>query len=76
MTMSARRIIGAALVIVGVLALLWGGISWTHDETVVDAGPIEIEAEKHERIPLPPVVGGIAVVGGLVLLLLPDRRRA
>jgi uncharacterized membrane protein YidH (DUF202 family) len=74
--MSARRIIGAALVAIGIIALLWGGISWTHNETVVDAGPIEIEAEKHERIPLPPVVGGIAVVGGLVLLLLPDRRRA
>ena len=75
MSMSARRIMGAALVVIGILALLWGGISWTHDETVVDAGPIEIEAEKHERIPLPPIVGAVAVIGGIVLLVLPDRRR-
>lgn len=76
MTMSARRIIGALLVVVGMVALLWGGISWTRKETVLDAGPIEIQAEKHERIRLPPAVGAIALIGGIVLLVMPERRRA
>jgi hypothetical protein len=74
MTTSIRRIIGALLVVVGLVALLWGGISWTREETVLDAGPIEIEAEKRERIRLPPLVGAIALVGGIVLLVVPDRR--
>jgi hypothetical protein len=73
--MSARRIIGACLLVLGLVALLWGGISWTHEETVLDAGPIEIEAEERERIPLPPILGAVAVVGGIVLLVLPERRR-
>ena len=76
MTMSARRIIGALLVVVGMVALLWGGISWTREETVLDAGPIEIEAEKRERIRVPPAIGATALIGGIVLLLIPERRRA
>lgn len=74
--MSARRTLGAVLVILGIVALLWGGISWTREETIVDAGPIEIEAEKREGVRLPPVFGAIALVGGIVLLVVPDRRRA
>jgi hypothetical protein len=73
--MSGRRIIGAILVVAGVIALLWGGISWTREETVLDAGPIEIQSEQRERIPLPPILGVVAVIGGVVLLVLPDRRR-
>jgi hypothetical protein len=63
------------LVALGLVALLWGGISWTHDETVFEAGPIEVEAEERERIPLPPILGAVALVGGILLLVLPDRRR-
>jgi hypothetical protein len=74
--MSVKRLLGAVLVVVGLVALLWGGISWTRETTVVDAGPIEIEAEERERIPLPPVVGAVALIGGIVLLVVPDRRRA
>ena len=75
MTFSARRIVGAVLVVVGMIALLWGGISWTREETVLDAGPLEIEAETRERIPIPPLAGGAALVAGILLLVLPDRRR-
>jgi uncharacterized membrane protein YidH (DUF202 family) len=74
--MTGRRIVGAILVIVGMVALLWGGISWTRDETIVDAGPLEIEAETRERVPIPPIAGGVALVAGILLLVLPDRRRA
>lgn len=73
--MSARRIVGAVLIVIGMVALLWGGISWTEEETILDIGPIQATAEERETIPLPPVLGGIALAAGAVLLLLPSRRR-
>jgi uncharacterized membrane protein HdeD (DUF308 family) len=72
---AAARIVGTILVVIGIIALVWGGISWTREETIVDLGPIEAEAETRETIPLPPVLGGIALVAGIVLLVVPARRR-
>jgi hypothetical protein len=74
--MDARRVIGMILVAVGLVALLWGGISWTREETVFEAGPIEVQTQERERIPLPPLLGGAALIGGIILLVLPSRRRA
>ena len=74
--MTGKRVAGMVLVAFGLVALLWGGISWTRDETVFEAGPIEVETRERERIPLPPILGAVALVGGIVLLVLPDRRRA
>jgi hypothetical protein len=74
--MTGRRIVGLVLVIIGLVALLWGGISWTREETVADVGPLEIESETRETIPLPPIVGGVALVAGALLLVLPARTRA
>jgi drug/metabolite transporter (DMT)-like permease len=74
--MSARRGIGILLVIVGIVALVWGGVFWTDRDTVVDAGPIEIATENQEGFALPPVLGVIALIGGIVLVAIPDRRRA
>jgi uncharacterized membrane protein HdeD (DUF308 family) len=73
--MAAARTVGIILVIIGIVALVWGGISWTREETVVDLGPLEATAETRETIPLPPVLGGIALVAGIVLLVIPARRR-
>ena len=73
--MAPARLLGTILVILGIIALFWGGISWTREETIVDLGPIEATAEKRETIPLPPVLGGIALVAGIVLLVVPARRR-
>ena len=70
-----RRAVGIVLVIVGIVALVWGGVFWTNRETVLDAGPLQVTAEEREGVPLPPVLGVIALVGGIVLLLVPDRRR-
>ncbi len=63
-----RTLIGAILIVIGLIGLVWGGISYTREETVFDAGPIEATAEKRETIPVGPVVGGIALVGGIVIL--------
>jgi uncharacterized membrane protein HdeD (DUF308 family) len=73
--MAARRIIGFALIAIGIVALLWGGISWTQQETVVDAGPLEIRADERKTIPLPPILGGVALVAGVLLLVVPSRSR-
>jgi uncharacterized membrane protein YidH (DUF202 family) len=63
------RIIGIVLIVIGVIALLYGGITYTRKEKVLDIGPIEATAERRHTIPLPPVVGVIALVGGIVMVL-------
>jgi len=72
---TPRRIVGLVLVIVGLISLLWGGISWTREKTIVDIGPIEARSRERETIPLPPVVGGIALVAGAILLVVRERSR-
>jgi len=73
--MAARQLIGVVLIVLGIVALAWGGISWTQKETIVDAGPLEIQAEDRETIPLPPVLGGLALAAGVLLLVVPARSR-
>jgi len=63
------KILGIVLVVVGLIAVLYGGISWTHRDTVVDAGPIQITQDKKETLPMSPIAGGVLVVAGAVLLL-------
>jgi hypothetical protein len=72
--MSAMRIAGLVLVAVGIVVLVWGGVFWTDRDTVIDAGPIEVTTENREGLALPPVVGAIALVGGIVLLVIPARK--
>ena len=72
--MSAARIAGVILIVIGLIGLIWGGISWTEEETLVDIGPIEARAEEERSIPITPIVGGIALVAGIVLLVVPSRR--
>ena len=73
--MTMRRIAGVVLVVAGIVALLYGGVFWTDRDTVFDAGPVKVTTEDREGVSVPPVVGIIAVVGGIVLLALPARRR-
>ena len=73
--MSARRVIGVDMVVVGIAALAWGGVFWTDRDTVLDAGPLKVQTEEREGFAVPPVLGAIALVGGIVLLAIPDRRR-
>ena len=72
--MKMASLVGILLIVVGVIGLAVGGINYTRREKVIDIGPIEATAEKHERIPLPPVVGGVALAAGVVLLLAGNRR--
>jgi hypothetical protein len=67
---------GVALVVLGLLALAYQGITYTSRETVLDIGPPHATAERQKSFPLPPVVGIVAVVGGIALLIAGSRVRA
>ncbi|MBI2818284.1 MAG: DUF3185 domain-containing protein [Acidobacteria bacterium] len=67
---------GIVLVIVGVLALAYGGITYTRQEKVLDIGPIHATKETQERIPVPPILGGIALAGGIALLVIGARKKS
>lgn len=69
------RIVGIILIVLGVIALAYGGISYTREEEILDVGPIEATAERRETIPLPPILGGLALAGGIVLLIAGSRKR-
>jgi hypothetical protein len=63
------KIVGILLIVLGVIGLAYGGITWTHREKVIDLGPVEVTSEKHESVPLPPVAGGVCLVVGAALLI-------
>jgi hypothetical protein len=69
------RLIAFVLIALGLIGLIYGGISWTQREKVVDLGPIEVTHDERKAVPLPPIVGGICLVAG-VLLLIGARRTA
>ena len=69
------RITGILLIAIGLISLALGGISYTTKEKVVDIGPIEATAERHKTIPLPPLLGGLALAGGVALLIVGSRKR-
>ena len=72
--MKPGAIIGIVLILLGVLGLALGGFSFTHKEKVLDLGPIEATADDKETVPVPPILGVLAVVGGVVLVATSARR--
>jgi len=73
--MKASVIVGIVLIVAGVLALAYGGFSYTREKEVLDLGPIEATAETRETVPLPPILGGAAIIGGIALVVVGSRRR-
>jgi uncharacterized membrane protein len=72
--MKPAGIVGIILIIIGIVSLVYGGFSYTKREKVLDLGPIQATAEKQKTIPLPPVLGGICLVGGIVLVIVGSRK--
>lgn len=70
------KILGLALVVLGVVTLVYGGISYNKQTTILDMGGLKATATEHKTIPIAPVVGAIALIGGLALLVGPRLRRA
>jgi len=67
---------GILLVVLGALALAYQGFNYTHQEKVLDIGPIHATAEEHDRVSIPPVFGGLALVGGIVLLVVGAKKNS
>jgi hypothetical protein len=68
------KIIAIVLIVLGAISLAYGGITYTKREKVLDIGPIEATAERHKTIPLPPILGGIALAAGVGMLLLGSKK--
>jgi hypothetical protein len=74
--MKHITIAGVVLILLGVVALVYQGITYTSRETVIDIGPLHATADQQKTLPLPPVLGIAAVAGGVVLLLAGVRKPA
>jgi uncharacterized membrane protein HdeD (DUF308 family) len=72
--MRAGMIVGIILIVLGVVALGYEGISYTTREKVIDVGPLQASVERKKSIPLSPLVGGAALLGGIVLVIAAARR--
>jgi hypothetical protein len=72
--MKPAVLIGIILIVLGVVALAWQGITYTTTERVVDLGPLKVDAKKEKTIPLPPILGAVSLIGGIVLVAVGSRR--
>ena len=57
------------LIVLGVVALIYGGFTYTTQKKVLDVGPIQATKEEHHSVPLPPILGALALIGGVVILV-------
>jgi drug/metabolite transporter (DMT)-like permease len=64
-----NKVLGMILVVLGLIGLAWGGFTYTTREKVIDIGPIHATREKTHAVPLPPILGAVALIAGVVLLV-------
>ncbi|MGA2192451.1 MAG: DUF3185 domain-containing protein [Nitrospirota bacterium] len=72
--MKAYTMIGILLIVVGIASFAYQGITYTTRENVVNVGPIHVTADKTKTIPLTPVIGAIALAGGIVLVVMGSKK--
>ena len=72
--MKVLTLVGIALIVLGIVAFTYQGITYTTREKVIDVGPLRATVEKEKSIPLPPIVGALALVGGVVLVIVGARK--
>lgn len=72
--MKTTTLFAVILIALGVVAFGYQGITYTSTEKVVDIGPLQVTEERSKTLPLPPIVGAIALVGGIVLLVVGNRK--
>lgn len=70
------RTLGIVLIVLGMVGLTYGGITWTKRDTVLDVGSVHVTHDKRESMPLPPITGAVCLVAGLVLVTRGGRRVA
>ncbi|MFC6644362.1 DUF3185 domain-containing protein [Granulicella cerasi] len=67
--MKAATVIGIVLVLLGIVGFAMGGFSFSHEKKDVDMGPLQISHQKKETVPIPPILSGIALLGGIGLIV-------
>lgn len=72
--MTIKTIAAVILIAAGIVVFTYQGIRYTTREKVVDLGPLQVTAEKTKSIPLPPIFGAVALVGGIVLLSIGNKK--
>jgi uncharacterized membrane protein YidH (DUF202 family) len=72
--MNTKTIVAVVLIALGIVSLAYQGIRYTTREKAIDLGPLQVTAERTHTIPLPPIVGVVALVGGIVLLVTGEKR--
>lgn len=71
--MKPRTLIGIFLIAIGIVAFAYQGITYKSREKIIDIGSVQVTSEKTKTFPLPPIVGAVALVGGIVLLVMDKR---
>jgi len=74
--MRPASLVGIILIAVGIISLAYQGITYTTHKKVLDLGPLQATAAEHHTIPLPPILGAIAIIGGVVVLVAGSKRTA
>jgi hypothetical protein len=72
--MKALTVVGVILIVIGIVALAYQGITYTTSEKVVDLGPLKVEAQREKTVPVPPIAGAAALVAGIILVVVSVRR--
>ena len=72
--MNTSKLLAIVLIAVGIIAFAYQGITYKTRENVVDLGPLHVTAEKSHTLPLPPIVGVVALIGGITLLVLGGKK--
>jgi hypothetical protein len=68
------KILGIVLIVLGIISFAYQGISFTKKEKIIDIGPIEATKEEKKTIPLPPILGGLLIAGGVIVLVAGSRK--
>ncbi len=74
MGIKSITLVGIALIILGIVAFAYQGISYTTREKVIDVGPLQASVDTKKTIPLSPLLGGLVFVGGIVLVVVGTKK--
>lgn len=74
MDKTGTLVIGIVLIALGLVGLAWNRITYTEENTIVDVGPVRVTAAEEKEIPMVPILGGVAVAGGLAVLVVGARK--